>query len=272
MAEEIRLYLEAHPELLDLPAEELQANQVLAAIAVQPVGETGYTAVYDRNGITHFHSNPAIVDVDLHTLAASLPSFWAILEASLDGTAVSGYYEWQDADGSIRDKFMSCVPVAGTGLRVAATTYIDEFQQPVRAIEEEIATITARVQRNLLIGLLVAGCIAAGLALWLSWGISQPVSRLIKAAATLEQGDYRPEEMAAETDRRDDLGQLARAFDRMAQEVQNRHENLSRQLDDLRIQIDEVKRAQHVAQITETEYFQYLQEKVRRMKRGQIEE
>jgi hypothetical protein len=110
VARQVDLYLEAQPELLALPLEGLKADEALAAIAVQPVGETGYTAVYDSGGVTHFHVNPDIVGVDLHELAEALPAFWAILEASLDGTTASGYYEWQDADGTIRDKYMSCVP------------------------------------------------------------------------------------------------------------------------------------------------------------------
>jgi GAF domain-containing protein len=48
--------------------------------------------------------------------------------------------------------------------------------------------------------------------------------------------------------------------------VQQREERLKRQIEELRIEIDEVEKAQQVAEITETEYFQELQETARSMR------
>jgi hypothetical protein len=86
----------------------------------------GNTAIHDDRGINYFHVNPQIVGTDLHDLSTKLPAFWKILEASLKGPA-SGYYDWKDADGKIRPKYMYLSPVKDTDLIVAATTYIDEF-------------------------------------------------------------------------------------------------------------------------------------------------
>lgn len=261
VARQAALYLEMHPELLTLSSEKLEADETLAAIAVQPVGETGYTAVYDSNGITHFHANPDMVGQDMQELAESLPAFWAIFEASLDGMTVVGYYEWQDADGAVRDKYMSCVPVGDTRLRVAATTYIDEFSRPVRDTEIKITGISQETQRYLFAALVAVGFLSIWVALRLAWGISRPIGHLILAAVALEQGAYRSEELADETSRRDDLGQLARVFDKMAREVQTREARLHHQIEELRIQIDGTKRERQVAAITETEYFRKLREK-----------
>lgn len=268
VARQVELYLEARPELSPYPSEELGRDEELAAIAVQPVGETGYTAVYDSSAVVLFHPNPDMVGTDLHELAGTLPAFWAIFEASLDGTEVAGYYEWQDADGVVREKYMSCVPVGDTPLRVAATTYIDEFYQPIRDTEAEITSISDTVRRYLFIALGIAGLFSIGLALWLAWGISRPIQALIQASAALEEGVYRSEGLAVEVSRRDDLGQLARVFDRMAKEVQAREAFLRHQIQGLRIEVDEAKRKRQVAQITETEYFRQLQQKARRMRRA----
>ncbi len=54
----------------------------------------------------------------------------------------------------------------------------------------------------------------------------------------------------------------------MAQQVCAREANLRLQIQELRLQIDEVKRARDVAQITESDYFQQLQDKVRQMRGG----
>jgi hypothetical protein len=76
----------------------------------------------------------------LHDLSNKLPAFWKIVEASLKGPA-SGYYDWKDADGRIRPKYMYLAPVKDTDLIVAATTYIDEFSRPSRAMEGKMKQI-----------------------------------------------------------------------------------------------------------------------------------
>lgn len=123
--------------------EDLLKDPWLKEIAVQKVGETGYTAVHDTNAINYFHVNPQIVGMDLHRLSEKLPAFWKILEASLKGPA-SGYYDWKDADGKIRPKYMYLSPVQDTNLIVAATTYIDEFSKPSKAIEAKMNAIERR--------------------------------------------------------------------------------------------------------------------------------
>ncbi|HEY3039885.1 MAG TPA: hypothetical protein VGJ66_14180, partial [Pyrinomonadaceae bacterium] len=66
--------------------------------------------------------------------------------------------------------------------------------------------------------------------------------------------------------RPDQLGQLARVFQRMAHEVAAREEQLKQQIQVLRIEIDEVKKARQVAEITETDYFQELREKAKALR------
>ena len=131
VATEIELFIKMHPTV---KREELLKDPWLKSIAVQKVGETGYTAVHDNMGINYFHVNPQIVGSDLHDLSIKLPAFWKILEASLKGPAY-GYYDWKDADGRIRSKYMYLAHVKDTDLIVAATTYIDEFSRPTKSIE-----------------------------------------------------------------------------------------------------------------------------------------
>jgi len=140
VAAQIEIFVKLHPRM---KKEDLAKDPWLKEIAVQKVGETGYTAVHDDRGINYFHSNPQLVGTDLHDLADKLPAFWKILEASLKGSA-SGTYDWKDADGKIRPKYMYLAPVKGTDLIVASTTYIEEFSKPSRAIEAKMKQIEAR--------------------------------------------------------------------------------------------------------------------------------
>lgn len=141
VAAQMEVFIKSRPPRMK--REEVLKDPQLKEIAVQKVGETGYTAVHDTNAINHFHVNPQIVGTDLHQLSERFPAFWKILEASLKGPA-SGYYDWKDADGKVRPKYMYLAPVKGTDLIVAATTYIDEFSKPSKAIEAKMKEIEGR--------------------------------------------------------------------------------------------------------------------------------
>lgn len=271
VADQVALYLEAHPELLSASPETLEADTRLAALTVQPVGETGYTALYDSDAVTHFHANPALIGADLHTLAERLPGFWTILEASLDGAAVDGYYEWQEADGSLRDKYMSCAPVAGTPFRVAATTYIDEFSRPVVATQTRIAGILSQLAGYLAGILILVGVFTVGLAFWLARGLSRPILAITDAAAAIERGDFEAIALNQVAQRSDELGRLAHVFQRMGQEVQSREQRLKQQVKLLKIEIDEAKRAREVNEIIDTNFFQDLQTRAAELRRRRQE-
>jgi CheY-like chemotaxis protein len=87
------------------------------------------------------------------------------------------------------------------------------------------------------------------------------VDHVIAAAAAVEAGEFDPETLARVATRRDELGRLARVFQRMAREVYVREQRLKEEVQQLRIEIDEARTARQVAEITETDYFQDLQRK-----------
>lgn len=87
------------------------------------------------------------------------------------------------------------------------------------------------------------------------------VDHVTAAAAAVEDGEFDPETLAQVATRRDELGQLARVFRRMAREVYAREQRLKQEVQQLRIEIDEARTARQVAEITETDYFQDLQRK-----------
>jgi len=94
----------------------------------------------------------------------------------------------------------------------------------------------------------------------------QQFERVIAAAVALETGAYKPQMIDEVTKRTDELGQLARVFQRMAREVEAREDRLKTEVKALRIEIDKVKQARQVAEITDTEYFQELRSKVRQLR------
>lgn len=140
VADEMKIYLDAHP---GLSGEDLGKDPNLSRIAIQPVGITGYTCAYEKGTATmRLHPNSQLVNYDMKNLRDTLPSWWKIYQPSLSGNISGGYYDWAEADGSIRQKFMYMVPVEGTPYMVAATTYIDEFTAPAKETEALIAGAT----------------------------------------------------------------------------------------------------------------------------------
>ena len=94
----------------------------------------------------------------------------------------------------------------------------------------------------------------------------QDVARVTSAAAAVEADDFKAAMLADVADRPDALGGLARVFLRMAGEVAAREAQLKQQIQVLKIEIDEVQKAHQVSEITETEYFQSLQQKARALR------
>lgn len=93
-------------------------------------------------------------------------------------------------------------------------------------------------------------------------------ARVTSAAAAVEAGVYEPSSLDQVAARTDELGQLARVFQRMQREVDRRERRLKQEVADLRIEIDEIKKARQVAEITETEYFQELRKKASQLRAG----
>jgi len=142
-------------------------------------------------------------------------------------------------------------PIADTQGQVTGATVVylpTEHVQMALRRELQLAAAVAAV-------VLVAGLLTSAI---LSRRVTEPVARLTAAAAAVEAEAFEPESLADVTTRADELGQLARVFVRMAHEVQAREERLKQQVQALRIEIDEARKAEQVAEITETEYFQRL--------------
>lgn len=86
------------------------------------------------------------------------------------------------------------------------------------------------------------------------------------AAAAVEEGKFQFSMLDTIVSRNDGLGQLARVFKGMIIQIRQREETLKRQVEELTIEIDQTKRVQQVSQITQTDYFQELQQKVKKLR------
>jgi HAMP domain-containing protein len=228
VANQMDIFIKSHPKM---KREDLYRDPWLKEIAVQKVGETGYTAIHDTRGINYFHTNPQIVGSDLHQLAEKLPAFWKILEKSLTGPA-SGYYDWKDADGKMRPKYMYLTPVKDTDLIVASTTYIEEFSKPSKAIEEKMKQIERRYadqyerkfQAFYIVILLVLVVLLAVIYLY-SRSVIGPIRQLSEVANKISMGEL---DAPIEVKATGEVGVLAESIERMQTSVKAAIERLQR--------------------------------------------
>lgn len=101
-------------------------------------------------------------------------------------------------------------------------------------------------------------------ALLVAQTVSTPLLRLTDAARLMEaekltQADI---EQIQAMEGNDEVTHLGQVFARMAAEVIARERKLQQQVQELRIEVDRVRQEQAVSEITDTEYFQELQQKV----------
>ncbi len=207
IAKQLEIYIKANP---DMTVEDLQADEFFQSLAVQPVGETGYTAITDVASLTcRFHASEKVVNLDLHLLAEKLPGFWGVMSKTEGGYPAWGYYDWQESDGTINQKYMhiaivDAITADGVTLSVAATTYIDEFSKPVTETKNKLEASTTDVKMNFLkvsdaiqlettlivIFTLVIACL---LGIVFATSITKPLMNLSKAGRKIADGNLNTE-------------------------------------------------------------------------------
>jgi HAMP domain-containing protein len=198
----------------------------------------------------------------------------SIHERAVRGEAGSIHYFWAG-----HNKIAAYAPIPYTGGPyeapagfgwVGISADVDAFHEAATLVG---AAIEDRVETLGVTGLVILGL--TGLAVLLVAGVvartvATPVRRLTDAAESVQRGKFELAELDQLTQRRsdDEIAHLARAFREMVDQVEERETNLRAEVRSLRIEIDEAKRIQEVARITETETFRQLKEEARKFREG----
>lgn len=120
---------------------------------------------------------------------------------------------------------------------------------------------------------IIVGGITAIVALLLSYRISRPIRGLTAAVQALEKETFNQEAhdiLVQASHGQDDIGQLARVYINMAKTVRTRNQNLKMQVQELRIEIDQVKKNKYVEEITGNEHFENIQKKIAKIKQAGV--
>lgn len=158
-------------------------------------------------------------------------------------------------------------------LPVIMISAIDEMASVVRCIEAGAEDYLTKPYDTVLLQARINACLDKRRLRDQEVAYLKAVASLTNAAAAIEQGQFDRASLAGVAARDDELGRLARVFDRMAAEVASREKQLRKEVERLKVEIDEARKKEQVAEITETSYFQDLQQKAaslrRRMRKGE---
>jgi PAS domain S-box-containing protein len=247
VAKQLEIYFRTHPAQ---SIQEMRNDPLFRKIALQKVGLTGYTALTEANtNICRVHPNPELIDHDLEQLSPQMPTWWAIVKK--DGTVgtASGYYDWIEPNGSIREKYMAITPVKvplnDITMHVAATTYIDEFSRPTVAMREKADSIVRHYSTYMarllllfgIISLLVIGLSYFGTLVLGRRAASHyilPIVQLADAVRSYGKGQWDVVVHENILNRNDEIGTLSQAFRDMTKQLKDLFHRLENRLVELK--------------------------------------
>ncbi len=216
VARQCAIFIQNHP---DISLAELQEDEAFQQIARQSIGQTGYTALYGPAPFPamRIHPNPNLVDVDLRETdrPERFPDWWQLYQYSLanGGQEGGGYYNWEDIDGVMRQKYQYFLPVAGTRYILAATTYLGEFFQPFeeaeQAIRHSVSELTSEIAHQIL----------------------DPIQHIMDGVARISHGDLDFQVEAGPAEEAQGLAQAFNGMTRSLRELSQRWTELNQELE-----------------------------------------
>jgi len=209
-------------------------------IAIQPVGgdEGGYTVLCDgATGVPKFHPSPIVVNLPDNVGRQMFPDIYTIMDRSIQNADVSsGVFAFAESEGAEpKDRFSVFYPVKdangnyvqtadGTTFMVSVAAYMEAFNAPVEAIEQQLVqnrdTVAADISDAkdstqqmtwIVVGIMVA--VVAVVSLFFGRSVVSPIKKLTNAADKVSKGD-----MSVKIDitgSKDEIGDLADSFARM---------------------------------------------------------
>lgn len=224
-ARQIDLFLAAHPSL---NANALEKNKYFRELAIQPVGQKGYTLVMDiTTGMILAHPNSELENTQISLLKDNV-SLAPILSNIEEGKFSEGEYLWPDENNQMVRKYLFSTPIERKTadfhrLAVAATAYMDEMTAPARlrsqgeAVKHILNIIENRRTRDLLTYSLLASVILGAVLIILSGALLHKGIRELKelsnASAMVAESKF---DINVKKLSEDEFGELADAFNRMA--------------------------------------------------------
>jgi HAMP domain-containing protein len=168
-------------------------------------------------------------------------------------TYTDSYGSWVSAYTPIKDPAGHAVGAMGIDFEAA---YVDQVRQSI--LNSVFAAFLITYTSLFVLVFLFSGA------------LTNPIVKLTQAANALGEGDYSQDFSKLRPVGRfsDEIEKLADVFTVMADKVRQREQTLKRQVEALKIEIDETKRKKQVSEIADSDFFRDLQTKARQMRSG----
>jgi predicted Zn finger-like uncharacterized protein len=217
VAREVKLYLNTHP---DLRKEDFNKTPEFKKVAMQKVGQTGYTLLVERITekqpieIMWVHPVDKLVGVDLEVaLKKKLGDKWARwAKVRSKDHITKGYYLWFDN----REKYCANIPIPGTPFNIVSSTYIDEFYKPVVNLQARAKSMTDSTTYTVIIIIALATLLVAAIAFFYGNSLSSQIRNLTDMADRISVGEL---DADLTVKSRDEIGALAEAINRMQDSI-----------------------------------------------------
>jgi predicted Zn finger-like uncharacterized protein len=216
VAREVKLYLETHPEL---KREDFNKTPEFVKIAMQKVGETGYTLLVERETENQpeymwVHPNQKLIGIDITgAMKKRLGDKWARWDKVRSKEhETKGYYLWFDN----KEKYCAGIPIEGTPYNVVSSTYIEEFLKPVKGLQKRADVMTERTVRIVIYILAAAAILIALIAFLYGNSLSGKIKNLTDVADRISIGELDAEFSVKS---KDEIGALGEAISRMQDSI-----------------------------------------------------
>lgn len=175
-------------------------------------GQSGYAFVIDRDGRAIIH--PVLEDVNI-LQTPELPNQY--LKDMMQRKKGWSVYYWKNpGETRARKKLVMFNYIPEYQWIVASSSYLDELYQPLKTI------------RNVFLGIsLLFFSIMLAVTFGISRTITTPLRQLMTRFSTATAGDY---SARMESQSRDEVGQLARYFNRFMDQLETTHQELKRNI------------------------------------------
>lgn len=251
----------------DIDAEVAQRMDVVRTLLARTLGDiqfsgTGFSFILDSEG--QVVAAPA--DRDLNAIGSTAGGRRIIDQVNAAAPAVDGEIASLDVDAALGEDgtqpwVLNISSFEALGWHLVTAVPRDEIDAPGLTLALQQAAVSLIV---LLVGL------ASGLLL--SRRLIRPVEQVTGAARDLSRDSFDPTTLDRAAQRTDEIGELARTFQRMGVEIIARERRLREQVAKLKVEIDRTKVDRAVDEITETDYFQRLKERAQELRRERAAE
>ncbi len=170
------------------------------------------------------------------------------------------YGSWVSAFGPIKNSKGETIAALGVDF---TSTYVRQVQQ--------------QILNRIFLAFSITYIILLSLVYFVSKGLTRPMSELTRAAEQIGDGNYETgleylNAIKISEKYPDEIETMQRVFHGMVDKVYKREHTLRKEVETLRIQIDESKRRKQVDEIVESEFFQSLTEKAQQFRKRHKEE